>query len=290
MNKLNLVFLLMTGASLQLRPAMAQRVGSTAIEKEMMGNRIGKIQAATIEILKGKNFLAVADAGEQLKNTAAAVVPIAFVKPYKKALTKSAIYKRLRQSTVVFATGSTHGTGYVIDASGIIVTNRHILGSYADTAHHNQVMLVTDYAGKVYPVLEILSNSFINDLVIVKIDTGGDLFTPLPLGGRMEEGDDVFILGHPGEMPYYFSAGMVNRVLIRNSTTHTPGEDFEMFVSAEYGAGSSGSPVVDQHCNLVSTVSAASALYGEKDNPQMVYRLTIPVIALQQLIRFYPVR
>lgn len=286
MNKLNLIALLITGAALHFTPVIAQQRSSTAIEKEMMGNRIGKMQAATVEILKGKNFLTVSDAGEQLKSTAAAVVSIAYVKPYKKALSKSAIYKRLRQSTVVFATGSTHGTGYVIDASGIIVTNRHILASYADTAHRNQVMLVTDYAGKVYPVVQILSNSFINDLVIVKIDTGGDPFTPLPLGGRMEEGDDVFILGHPGEMPYYFSAGMVNRVLIRNTTNHTPEEDFEMFVSAEYGAGSSGSPVVDQYCNLVSTVSAASALYGEKDNPQMVYRLTIPVIALEQLIRF----
>lgn len=222
MNKLNLISLLITGAALHCTPVMAQQRSSTAIEKEMMGNRIGKIQAATVEILKGKNFLTVVDAGEQLKNTAAAVVPIAYIKPYNKALSKSAIYKRLRQSTVVFATGSTHGTGYVIDASGIIVTNRHILGSYADTVHHNQVMLVTDYAGKVYPVVQILSNSFINDLVVVKIDTGGDLFTPLPLGGRMEEGDDVFILGHPGEMPYYFSAGMVNRVLIRNTSSSYP--------------------------------------------------------------------
>lgn len=159
------------------------------------------------------------------------------------------------------------------------------MGSYADTAYHNRIMLVTDYAGKVYPIIKILAGSKINDLVIIKIDVGEDKLVPLPLGKQMEEGDDVYILGHPGEMPYYFSAGIVSRVLIRNTKEHTAMEDYEMFVSAEYGAGSSGSPVVDKYCNLVATVSAARALYGEKDNPQMVYRLTIPAIALKQLIK-----
>ncbi|CAN5790582.1 hypothetical protein BH11BAC3_BH11BAC3_30090 [soil metagenome] len=286
MNLLKFCTPLLINTFLLVMPCMAQQQAFVGIEKEIMHNRIRLMNEATIEILKTNNFLTAPDAGIQLKNTAASIVSISYLKPFKKKLSKPAIFKRLKQSTFVFSTGSIHGTGYVIDASGIIVTNYHILASYADSAHHqNKVMLVTDYAGKVYPVTKILSASYINDLVIVQINTGGDVLVPLPLGNLMEEGDDIYILGHPGEMPYYFSAGIVNRVLVRDIPNHTATEDYEMFVSAEYGSGSSGSPVVDKYCNLVATVSAASALYGQKDNLQMVYRLTIPVIALQQLVK-----
>jgi len=63
-------------------------------------------------------------------------------------------------------------------------------------------MLVTNYAGKAYPVIKILSNSLINFVVIVKIDAGKDTLLPLPLGSIMEVGEEVFMLGHPGKMPY----------------------------------------------------------------------------------------
>ncbi len=251
----------------------------------MMDARIEQMNDDTAILMKNHHYLAPADALMQLQGTMYTVVPIAYQKPYKIPLSKPAIYKRLQQSTVIFSTGSIHGTGYIIDASGIVVTNQHILNSYADTNYHNKVMLVTNYAGKAYPVTKILSNSHINDLVIVKIDAVKDTLIPLPLGAIMEVGEDVFILGYPGKMPYYFSAGIVNKVLIRDVLPHTALEDYEMFVSAEYGSGASGNPVVDKYCNLVGTVSAASAWYGEKDNPQMVYRLTIPVIALQQLVK-----
>lgn len=66
-----------------------------------------------------------------------------------------------------------------------------------------------------------------------------------------------------------------------------------MEITAEYGAGSSGGPVLDNCGNLVGIIATTYTIYlsqqdGDRKTsgqPQMVVRGTVPVKALAELIR-----
>src|SRR5699024_1706805 len=219
-------------------------------------------------------------------------------RPVKKPLSSAEVFRRVRKSTVIFASvhqhedsGETHvspATGYIIDASGLCVTNYHVLEGYADF-ELNRSMQIRTYDGKAYPVVDILAASKENDIAIVKVGLNGDRLTPLPLGDTAPIGSTVYAVSHPKGMFYYFSDGVVagNYQNNRHADSLDNGNNFKMLITADYAAGSSGGPIVDAHGNLVGTVSSTRSVYynpRKQQNLQMVFKNTIPVKALKALI------
>jgi S1-C subfamily serine protease len=140
----------------------------------------------------------------------------------------------------------------------------------------------------VYVVTKILAASKINDIAILKVDFKKDKMVPLAIGETAEEGSDVFVMGNPSHMTYYFTRGIVARNFIRDPAHPKPGEDFRMAITAEYSVGESGGPVVNEFGNLVGMVSTTTTLFGtpeKQENPQMVVKSAIPIIAIKQLLK-----
>jgi serine protease Do len=163
-------------------------------------------------------------------------------------------------------------TAYVIDESGICVTNYHVLKEYSGKKMYQSLSVMTA-KGDVYPVTSILSSSESDDLVVFQVDTKGDKLKALPLGNIAVEKVAVHVMSHPSGSFYRFSSGVVSE----NTTSTLAGKPVNiMGITADFNVGSSGGPIIDDYGNVVGTVSRISG--GMK--------VGVPVSELRKLLEF----
>jgi serine protease Do len=141
------------------------------------------------------------------------------------------------------------GSGFVIDASGLIVTNAHVV----DGADAIQVRLSDGrrFAGRV------VGRDTRVDLALLKIDGAANL-TVLPLGdsNRLRVGEFVLALGHPFGLEQSVSFGIVSRKGAP-LTLAAPGFDF-IQTDAAINPGNSGGPLVNMAGQVVGINSMAA--------------------------------
>ncbi len=137
-------------------------------------------------------------------------------------------------------------TAVVLSNDGICVSNYHVFWEFLDsTAKLNprdSIMFVATEEGRVYPITEILSFNKAADVTFFKIDTRGDMLTPIPLGNDLPAGTGVHLLSHPEGYPYAYTNGVVMR-----TTTSDAKDPFarRMELTVDYAKGSSGGPIMD---------------------------------------------
>ncbi|MFD2553593.1 S1 family peptidase [Sphingobacterium tabacisoli] len=250
----------------------------------------------TEELLKSSKYITTEQAAKDLLAVEGKKIKMPLVQPRKKVLEAAEIATLIQPSFVSFATaydcGNCHRThlntasGYIISEDGLIATNHHVIEGYIDSKNgKNLAMSIQTSNGDVYLVEEIVSSFKDADLAIVRVDTKGKKLTPLPLGNTAKVGENVFVMSNPAPMINYFSTGKVARNYIESASKseRLPQTD----ITADYAAGSSGAPIVDQYGNLISTVSSTRSIYydmREQKNLQMVVKNTKPVVLLKELI------
>ncbi len=260
------------------------------------------LESKADSIIASKNYLTPADAKKQLEMNLNRKVKIKQIKPNSKVLSSEEIAKRLKESTVIVADAylcgkcsRTHinpSSGYVIDETGIFVTNYHVIESFVKPQPDGQSKLslqVMTGDGEVYAVSEVLSANKDLDLAVVKLAIGNRKLVPLALGSDAAIGAEVFVLSHPHMLFDYFSKGIVARKFSRYTRYGAKDSYPEMEITADFAAGSSGAAVVDNKGNVISTVATTWSLYYDtqrKTDLQMVVKGTKPVICLKELLSF----
>lgn len=232
--------------------------------------------------------------------------------PDTRLLSDEEIYRRRKNS--VFAIGRIRknvatpaelnidflGTAFAVDENGICVTNYHVLsqaiGKNADSSDGVYCIMTLD--SNVYFVDRVLAYSQNNDLAVFGAATNGAKLSPVPLGVPTQVGAAVYCISNPQGFFYYFSKGMVASNVTVSSQQTAVGFNPEgrmpirMEITADYGIGSSGAPILDKYGNLVgvasSTVPVVADVQGENgvvfSQQQMIVKLTVPVRALLDLI------
>jgi serine protease Do len=140
------------------------------------------------------------------------------------------------------------GSGFVIDPSGLIITNAHVV----DGAASIQVRL---NGGKRFQGKVVGRDNRV-DLALLKID-GASGLTVLPLGdsNRLRVGEFVLALGSPFGLEQSVSFGIVSRKGAP-LTVATPGFDF-IQTDAAINPGNSGGPLVNMAGEVVGVNSMA---------------------------------
>jgi serine protease Do len=138
------------------------------------------------------------------------------------------------------------GSGFVIDPSGLIVTNYHVV----ENAFEITVMLSdgTRLPGK------LMSASRLVDLALLKVDADH----PLPAAhwgdsDRLQVGDQVFAAGNPFGIGLSISAGIVSG--LNRDIQDSPYDDF-IQTDATINHGNSGGPLFDMQGNVVGVDSS----------------------------------
>ena len=151
---------------------------------------------------------------------------------------------------VYIETSTGSGSGFIVDADGLVVTNAHVVERFesVDVAFADG----SEYRGSVLGVDEIA------DLALVRLQSSGR-FDAIRLGNSdgVQVGDDVIALGFPllyelGNSP------TVTRGIISSKRT-VNGVD-ELQTDAAINPGNSGGPLVDRHGSVIGVNYAELAL------------------------------
>lgn len=175
-------------------------------------------------------------------------------------LSQSEDIQRYKQSVVVIRTEESKGTGFLIAASGLIVTNRHVVeGALAPKVHFLN--------GDVYAA-QVLAMEEDVDLALLGI--GGTHEPTLTLAESYDGsvGMPVYIIGNPL---------MFNGIANQGETLGLMGERNPpiMALQAPVYRGNSGSPVINRDGEVIGVVYATSVV--EQDGERLDIGLAVPV-------------
>jgi S1-C subfamily serine protease len=171
--------------------------------------------------------------------------------------------KGVRPAVVeVLVSGARSGTGFCVSSDGYIVTATHVVGvlevkGNQVVVNYQQNLTVRFVDGRTIPVQPVdnpAPEGVFHDITVLKADTKTPQFLHLGLPGSVVEGEEVYIMGFPFDVPtavtyrgnvsaeFPIPAGMLNGTPVQNSTIH---------VQIPVAKGFSGSPLLRMSDNSV---------------------------------------
>ena len=147
------------------------------------------------------------------------------------------------------------GTGFLVDASGLILSNWHVTDGAKEMfiwtlpkqgAVDSQILLndIDPYYGVV------VAENKKEDLALIKVNGLPKDIKVVELGSNIIKevkiGDNVYAIGHPKSLPWSFSAGMVSQIRPNHIWTYEDESEHEATViqtQAPMSTGNSGGPV-----------------------------------------------
>ena len=190
------------------------------------------------------------------------------------ALAPEQIHQQRRSSIVVV--GLLHpdgmisqGTGFVLNPTGVIVTNFHVVNKPDAVAAG---VLTSDH--RFFEVTEFLAGNPSDDLALLRIEAVDLPAIPMA-SGNTGVGAELMAITHPDSHYFSMTFGRTTRYF---QTTRHALPSLRMGVTADFSEGSSGGPLLDMFGNVVGIVSATGG-----NASQMVHREAIPVSSLRRL-------
>ena len=154
---------------------------------------------------------------------------------------------------------SSVGSGFLIDDSGLIVTNYHVISEFAQQPARNRLVYVTVDGQQ--GALQLLAFDIVHDLALLKpVD-------PAPLAGRgaialrpaddpLSRGARIYSLGNPLDVGFAVAEGSYNGPVERSFID-------TLFFGGSLSAGMSGGPALDDQGRLIG-VNVAARRDGEQ--------------------------
>ena len=139
------------------------------------------------------------------------------------------------------------GTGFIVDGTGLIATNLHVVAGEDDIRVHL-------FDGRTLAVARIAGLDPDRDLAVLDVDPEGG--KPLPIvtfgdSDALTAGDPIITIGNPlGVLDYSVSNGLVSSVRVL-------GPELKVLqISAPISQGSSGGPLFNQYGEVVGVTTA----------------------------------
>lgn len=271
-----------------LRPALAEPPPSPEyMNGSQTANRFAKRLGKLVQAKSAVPMKALIEQARTFKPCALEALPSSGA-----ALSPEEIYASCRDSVVLV--GAVYkckkcklwhlvsATGFAVSDDGLIATARHVVSS--NTFCETMGILTRD--GKLFPVKGVAASDPRNDLVILR--TGATGLRPLPVAADISVGAPVYAIHHANPNLYAFTQGAVVGKFL--SGRLNPKEPLRtLAISADYGPGSSGGPIFDQHgavAGIVCSVSPVMEHAQEQTNSwaSMVWKYSVPSAALLELM------
>ncbi|GAA1427782.1 hypothetical protein GCM10009616_05890 [Microlunatus lacustris] len=196
------------------------------------------------------------------------------------------VAKRVLPGTVMIQTGSSTGSGFVLDSAGRIMTNNHVVASAADGG---RIRVIFSDGRRQNATLVGRSPSY--DLAVIKV-RGSDELEPLPFGDSeaIEVGQPVIAVGAPLGLPGTVTQGIVSAqdrpvVVGGGSDADAPTAYINAIqTDAPINPGNSGGPLVDAAGRVIGVNSAILTLgSGQGQTGNIGLGFAIPVDQARQI-------
>jgi len=163
------------------------------------------------------------------------------------------------------------GTGVLIDASGLLITNAHVAAPQGNGIEAKsfklQVSFADEFGGAIYPAT-LLNVDHEWDLALLKIEAPGPFaYTPLGSSADLIKGEKVIAIGTPLGNSHSITSGVLSGVH-RNITIGVNGGPKEipglLQTDAAINPGNSGGPLLNAYGELIginnATMQAADGI------------------------------
>jgi len=181
------------------------------------------------------------------------------------------VYDRLHKSVVNITTRSTRidsfffteqtsegtGSGSVIDSSGHIVTNWHVVADARNIG-------VTLFNGETYEA-RVVGYDPPNDIAIIRIDAPEDVLFPILMGdsSKLKVGMRVLAIGNPFELERTLTTGIVSSLNRSIQVQDNWSIKSIIQIDASINPGNSGGPLLDLHGRLIGINTAIASRTGQ---------------------------
>jgi S1-C subfamily serine protease len=205
-------------------------------------------------------------------------------------LSPADIYQKVRPSVVEIAVTATvsagrfgqrqqqisaTGTGIVIDGSGHILTNYHVIaGAQTVEVRFDDGSTVSAVIGGIDPA---------NDVAVIKVDPSAHSLAPATLGdaSTLRVGDSVLALGNPFELEGTLTQGIVsglNRTFAEDNNTTLTGM---IQTDAAVNPGNSGGPLLDSQGEVIGINTLLDNPTGETVFVGVAFAISINTVTTE---------
>lgn len=226
-------------------------------------SKSGKGTVALIAVLAGSlgGFLGVNAAGGDLFNRAQLVSSTSTIQRAPDSV--AGIAQRVLPSVVSISTrtisGAGTGSGFVIDSSGYILTNNHVISKAAQTGGSIQVSLSD---GRFYSA-KVIGRDASYDLAVLKITAPGLKALQFGDSDTIAVGDLVIAIGSPLGLTGTVTTGIIsakNRAVTAGEANSESSFINALQTDAAINPGNSGGPLVDATGAVIGVNSAIASL------------------------------
>ena len=132
------------------------------------------------------------------------------------------------------------GSGFVIDDSGRIITNAHVVDGSSD------IQVKFGDSGQTYDA-KVIGEDQSTDVAVIQVDAPANMLHPLPLGesSSVQVGDQVVAIGNPFGLDRTATAGIVSAVQREISSPNGFTIENAIQTDAPINPGNSGGPLID---------------------------------------------
>jgi serine protease Do len=177
--------------------------------------------------------------------------------------------------------------GWFITPDGLVATNYHVL---EDEEAEQLGVMTAD--GRVFRIKEVVAADRHGDAAILRLQANGEQWAWLPLADAAVPGEEARILSHPDGRFYSLSRGIVSR--LHRAPAEEDGEPrVWTTVTADFGAGSSGAPVLNDRGEVIGMVSSTAVLLADPEegkdpaaeDVQMVFKDCVSLETMRGLLQ-----
>ena len=176
------------------------------------------------------------------------------------SLTANEIYRRAAGSVAfITARGASSqgtGTGFVVAADGLIVTNQHVIAGASD-------ITVKLGSGKQQRAT-LVGQDRSSDLALLRVDVSGRKLTPLKLAdsGSVQIGDATFAIGNPFGLDRTLTTGVISATKRNIQAPDGFAIDNVLQTDAALNPGNSGGPLLNDRGEVIGVNSQIESSAG----------------------------
>jgi S1-C subfamily serine protease len=227
--------------------------------------KIAAASVAAVALGAGGGAAAYAVAGGSATETVVRQVTVSDAQPTANdsALSVSALYDRVHQGVVTVKVttpqGQALGSGFVLDSTGHIVTNDHVVAGATSIS--------VEFAdGSTYDA-QLVGADPSTDVAVVKVDAPSSKLTPLQLGdsSAVQVGDEVVAIGSPLGLNETVTSGIVSALHRTITSPNNFAINDAIQTDAAINHGNSGGPLLDLEGQVIGINSQIESDSGGND-------------------------
>ncbi len=175
-------------------------------------------------------------------------------------------------------TSEGNGSGSVVDESGHVLTNFHVIENATEVA-------VTLFDGKTYDATFVGADP-INDVAVIRIDAPRDVLYPVTFGdsNRLRVGLRIFAIGNPFGLERTMTTGIISSL---NRSLQVRGNRTIKSIiqcDAAINPGNSGGPLLDSQGRLIGMNTAIASRTGQSSGVGFAIPINLVKRVLPELI------